>query len=205
MTYRPVITIALIIIIVTLSLLHTLSPNSGVLILGAVDPLAVRGNGEIYRLLTAMFLHDGLLHVLLNANFLYIIGLSLEGRIGHRWFLLVFLIGGIVGNLFHAYFDNPTAIGVGASGTLYALIGADMVWLYRHRHVLSKPRKWYLYFITAISSAGLFAGLLTTLEGFPLPVRAGNWAHVGGLFAGLSMGWIINSHDTSSPTEVTSS
>ncbi len=137
-----------------------------------------------------MFLHAGLLHVLLNANLLYLFGLSLERRIGHWRFLLIFISGGLAGNFFHAFLESPDAIGVGVSGALYALIGADSVYLHQRRKILATPQRLYLYFIIVLAGMGLFVGILTTIEGFPIAIRAGNWAHVGGLLAGLVMGLI---------------
>ncbi len=188
---RPSITITLVTVVVALGLFDTLSPNIDLLSAGANNPIAIRTRGEVYRLLSAMFLHVGLLHVLLNANLLYLFGLSLERRIGHWRFLLIFLSGGLMGNVFHAFLESPDAIGVGVSGALYALIGADSVYLHRCRKTLTTPQKLYLYFIVALGGMGLIVGILTTIEGFPVAIQAGNWAHVGGLLVGLVMGYIM--------------
>jgi rhomboid protease GluP len=184
---HPIATLMLLAIIVAVGVAITLSPDRDALLQGgANDPVAVRQRGEVYRLLTSIFLHAGLWHLLLNANLLYIFGLSLERKLGHRHFLLVYFIGGLAGGIAHTLFGQSA--GLGASGALYALLGADWMYLHYQRRTLTKPERLYLYFIVALGNAGLIIGWLIELGHFGIPVVAGNWAHLGGLLAGLVLG-----------------
>ena len=91
------------------------------------DHLALYGpavaNGEDYRLITAAFVHYGLLHLALNMYALYLIGGVFERYIGPARFLAVYLISALAGS-FGALLITPHAPTVGASGAIFGLMGA---------------------------------------------------------------------------------
>ena len=66
---------------------------------GAAYPPLILENGEIYRLFTCMFLHFGIEHLLNNMLVLFVLGSRLEQAIGKIKFLLIYLIGGVLGNV----------------------------------------------------------------------------------------------------------
>jgi rhomboid protease GluP len=175
----------LLTVIIILGILTTFFPAW--LTWGANDLRAIRERGEVYRLFTSIFLHTGLWHLLLNANLLYILGFSLEQRVGHKRFLLIFLLGGLFGAVAHLL--TTDIAGLGASGGLYALLGANAVLLHQRRTVLSRGERFYLYFLVALGGAGLILGLLLESGLFSLPIHAGNGAHIGGLVTGMAMAW----------------
>jgi len=91
------------------------------------DHLALYGpavaNGEDYRLITAAFVHYGLLHLALNMYALYLIGGVFERYIGPARFLAVYMISALAGS-FGALLITPHAPTVGASGAIFGLMGA---------------------------------------------------------------------------------
>jgi membrane associated rhomboid family serine protease len=86
--------------------------------------------GEFYRLFTAMFLHYGLPHLLLNMWALWIFGRALETALGPARFLALFLLAGLGGNV-AAYIWSPDHFSAGSSTAIYGLFGALFVVLRR--------------------------------------------------------------------------
>ena len=101
---------------------------------GALKPLgnqlALYGpavaHGEDYRLITAAFVHYGLLHLALNMYALYLIGGVFERYVGSARFLAVYLVSALAGS-FGALVVTPQAHTVGASGAIFGLMGALFV------------------------------------------------------------------------------
>jgi len=90
-----------------------------------VGPLAPCGvaDGEYYRLFTAMFMHYGALHLLMNMYALWILGRSLEAFLGPVRFLALYLVAGLGGNV-AAYVFQPGALSAGASTAIFGLFAA---------------------------------------------------------------------------------
>lgn len=131
--------------------------------------------GQYWRLVTPIFLHMGLLHLVLNALGLLFLGEVLERIYGTMQFALLYLVSGIASVV--ASFIFGYEMMVGASGAIFGLAGALVVYGYRYR---SRIPKWY---------GAMFGGGLLPLIGFNiafgLVVRGiDNSAHVGGLIAG---------------------
>jgi membrane associated rhomboid family serine protease len=83
-------------------------------------------NGEVYRVLTAGFLHAGLFHLLVNMYSLFILGTMLEPAIGRLRFLLIYFVSLLAGS-FGALLLTPDKVTVGASGAIFGLMGAAVV------------------------------------------------------------------------------
>ena len=88
-------------------------------------------NGETWRLFSAMFLHIGVLHLLSNLYALYILGPMVEGYYGRARFLAIYLLGGLTGSVASYAFSD--AASAGASGAIFALVGAITVYFLRYR------------------------------------------------------------------------
>lgn len=107
-----------------------------------VDYFAYSGEnitkGRIWTVITGLFLHSDLTHLLGNMIFLYIFGNTLENEIGERWVLIPFFVGGITAFLLSSLFYNPAIYMVGASAAIFSLTAIVM---------LLKPMKFSFYFL----------------------------------------------------------
>jgi rhomboid protease GluP len=98
-------------------------------------------NGEWWRLITAIFVHAGLLHLFVNIAGFVQISLILERLVGPAILVAVFLIAGVFGNLVNLM-AHPMATSVGASGAAYGLYGllfASSIWGLRHPSSVTIP------------------------------------------------------------------
>ncbi|MFH1331651.1 MAG: rhomboid family intramembrane serine protease [Actinomycetota bacterium] len=129
--------------------------------------------GEWWRVLTAMFLHGGVLHLMFNMYALWLFGPVLERRFGSLSYAALYLAGGISGGMLFQLLGDGAA--VGASGAIFGLLGALLAASYRQRQTRA--------------GAAVFGqlGLLLAINlALPLFVRNIAWqAHVGGLLAGI--------------------
>ncbi|MBN1541822.1 rhomboid family intramembrane serine protease [candidate division KSB1 bacterium] len=157
---------------------------------GAVPALLIRGQ-HLWSVLTSMFLHGGLLHLLGNMLYLWIFGDNIEQICGRLRFVFFYLLCGVFAFLSHFIFDPTSSIPmVGASGAISGVLGAYALRFPRARvHVFI----WFFFIfydiirIPAVFVLGfwffmqLFSGFTTT------PGQGGvAWfAHVGGFIAGL--------------------
>jgi membrane associated rhomboid family serine protease len=147
-----------------------------VLLKGALAGPFIAQNHEYWRILTAGFLHDGLLHILFNMVFLYFIGRILEPGIGKVNFTIVYFVSLLAGS-FGALLFQPDVYTVGASGACFGVLGALIV-VARARGI-------------SIWQSGLGMTLLINLV-FSLSIQGISiGGHLGGLVAGLIMGWVI--------------
>ena len=85
------------------------------------------GDGDWYRLVTAMFLHASLLHLAFNMLALYWLGTVVEQALGSSRFLLLYFVSGIAGSAGALLLSNPNQPTVGASGAIYGIMGALLV------------------------------------------------------------------------------
>lgn len=138
--------------------------------------------GELWRLVTPIFVHGSILHFVFNAYALYNLGREIETFYGGRRFLLLFFFAGVCGSV--ASWALTRAPSVGASGAVFGLIAAEAVLLYRNRRLLGERARAGLQNIAIIATVNLALGLTPG-------ARIDNWAHLGGLVGGLAMAWAI--------------
>ncbi|WP_414046283.1 rhomboid family intramembrane serine protease [Macrococcus equi] len=135
-------------------------------------------HGDYYRVITSMFLHFDIQHLLFNMMSLFIIGKIVE-YLFKRWqYLLIFFGGGIIGNLVSLAFDT-TSISVGSSGAICALLGAILVYI-------SFSGKYNKKFIIQV-----IIGSLIYLAISSLFANVNNLAHFGGLFGGFCIALLL--------------
>ena len=112
---------------------HAVGNDAGLLALGAL-PDSGQIHHEYWRLLTAGFLHYDLTHIVLNTLFLLLVGPVVERRAGTAWLLLIFLSGSVascIGMLVKHLLWPSEGVSLGASGGLFALLGAGLVLVFR--------------------------------------------------------------------------
>ncbi len=90
---------------------------------GAMVPILVTEEGEYYRIITAMFLHGGFLHLFSNSFVLYYIGAYMERLVGPKKYILVYMISGITASLFVLFLSSDVSVTIGASGAIFGVIG----------------------------------------------------------------------------------
>lgn len=129
---------------------------------------------ELYRLVTSIFLHSGLLHFLCNMYSLYIIGREVESFFGRIKYIIIFILTGVIGNLLTMLFLQDRIISIGASGAIFGLLGAIIYFGYHYRVYLSSALR---NEILPIILLNLFIGFLTP--------GINNIAHIGGLIGGV--------------------
>jgi len=177
---RPVLTIALIVAIVATFVVTFFGGDERfsriVLAWGASrDPIDA---GQWWRLVAPMFLHFNAVHLFLNSMALYSLGRMIENIFGRFRFFLIFFIGGIAGFLASATFNESGRYSIGASGAVFALIGACLGFGWKHRNVLPPiMRNQFL------GQMLIWIGINVAL-GLSLPI-IDNYCHLGGLFAGI--------------------
>jgi len=139
-------------------------------------------SGDLWRLVASIFLHAGLLHLAFNAYALFVLGRNVEAFYGAWTLLALFVLSGVGGSVASVAFSE--SISVGASGGIFGLLGASIVFAYRHRGVL--PRR-----VTRIMGTALLPWVvLNVVLGFVVP-RIDMAAHLGGLVTGAVMTWFL--------------
>ena len=146
--------------------------NDTILPMFAVNRELIVDFGQYYRLFTGMFLHAGILHLLFNMYALYIIGMQLESFLGKWKYLIVYLLSGLGASLLSIFFSN--GFSVGASGTIFGLMGALLYFGYHYR----------VYLDSVVKSQIIPLIILNLILGFTL-TGIDNWAHIGGLVSGV--------------------
>jgi len=146
-------------------------------VLGLTPAFVLR---QPWTVITSMFVHGSLWHILFNTISLYFLGSFVIRAAGEKSFLAVFLLGGLAGNLLFVLLAHPLSTGIGASGAIYALGGALAVLV---------PRVPVLIFPIPVP-VPLWAAIIIFLFLSFVPGIA--WeAHLGGLLLGLIAGLIL--------------
>jgi rhomboid protease GluP len=148
---------------------------------GAKDDRLIAA-GQLWRLITPIFIHGSLLHFGLNAYALYSLGQEIEACYGPVRFVFLFFFAGVCGSTLSMWFEPAPSIG--ASGAIFGLIGAEAVLLYRNRRLLGARARRGLQNVLVIIGLNLLIGVQSGL-------RIDNWGHLGGLFGGALMAWWI--------------
>lgn len=129
-------------------------------------------NGEYYRLLSCIFMHGGIIHLLCNMYCLYVIGPQVESFFGKIKYIVIYLLSGIIGSLMSLSITN--SISLGASGAIFGLLGSILYFGYHYRVYLSQAIKSQIIPLIVLN---IFLGFI--LNGVD------NAAHIGGLIGGI--------------------
>ena len=165
----------------TAQLIHYGATNSAYVILGH----------QWWRLLTATFVHVGLLHIATNMWCLWNLGLLGEPLLGPGGLIAVYLVTGIAGNLLslfsNVFYRDYISVGAGASGAVFGIAGILIVLLSNKKlpipaFELNRLRRSVIQF----AAINLVIGLSTMVHNFG--IRIDNSAHIGGFVSGLALG-----------------
>ncbi|CDE98894.1 rhomboid protein putative membrane-associated serine peptidase [Clostridium sp. CAG:628] len=173
---QPIVTYSIILLNIIVFMLSLLDYN---MIINCFANYYVNvKNGEIYRLLTACFVHANFLHIFFNMYALYYIGPMVEKYYGKLKYLLIYLGSGIMGSLFSVVLSNNVSIG--ASGAIFGLFGSMLYFGYKYRATLDG-------FVRSGIIPVLFINLIL---GFIVP-NIDVYGHIGGLVGGLLLSYIV--------------
>jgi rhomboid protease GluP len=146
--------------------------------LGAkVNDLIIQG--QLWRLVTPIFLHGSLIHIGFNMYALFVIGPGLEQHYGHWKYLLLFMLAGVAGNLV-SFWMSP-ADSYGASTSIFGLVAAEGVFVFQNRFMFGGRTRSILTNLFIIVAVNLVLGLSPGID---------NWGHLGGLMGGLAFSWL---------------
>ncbi|HET7841041.1 MAG TPA: rhomboid family intramembrane serine protease [Terriglobia bacterium] len=136
-------------------------------------------HGEWWRLVTAVFLHGGLLHIGLNLWCLIDLGPEVESLFSIQKFIVFYLVTGVFGFIV-SFVWSPFGLSIGASGAIVGLIGVLIGGSYHLGHLGKAYRSQLWRWVIYIVAMALVPGL-----------GIDNAAHIGGLAAGLLLGYLI--------------
>ncbi len=148
--------------------------------LGAKDNMAIAA-GELWRLITPVFIHGGLAHFIVNMYSLYAIGPAVERFFGAGRTLTLYLLSGIAGVVLSLSFSPYRS--VGASGAIFGLLGSLGAFLYANRKTFGQAGRMQLRQIVLVALLNLGLGLSPGID---------NWGHLGGLLFGTALAWFIS-------------
>ena len=178
-------------VVVNLAVFAAMAVSAGRL--GAFDPNFLLGwganfgtftvNGQWWRLLTALFVHLNLLHLLVNLWALWNVGRLAERLYGSAVFVFLYFASGLLGSLASIAWE-PANASAGASGAIFGILGSHLAFL-AHRES-GIPRQ----VVRAHWFSTLVFVLFNLIDGALTP-GIDNAAHVGGLAGGLVLGWIL--------------
>jgi rhomboid protease GluP len=139
--------------------------------------------GEYWRLLTAVFLHGGWIHLLLNTWVMFGWCAAIERTVGSLWFAFAYLTTGIASFAVSVIFrEGPS---VGASGAAFGMIAVALALLYR------RAGNWEAFLSTPSVKQVLINAGLWILIGFTMLRGIDNWAHLGGFAFGVPCGLVL--------------
>jgi rhomboid protease GluP len=150
---------------------------------------ALLQSGDWFRLITPIFIHAGIWHLMLNSYALWMVGAQVEKLYGSARFLLIYLlsgVGGVAGSYFGQelmprFYDAPS---IGASGSIFGLFGVLAIFGFRYRRELPPAIR------RAITTGVLPVIVINLFIGFSIPF-IDNSAHIGGLLTGSALALII--------------
>ena len=196
----PIMTIILILINVAVYIFETqIAFNQGSSALenfitsyGVVPALIIRGK-SLSTLLTSIFIHAGLTHILFNMLFLLVFGDNVEDKLGHFGFLVFYLVTGLIASFFQIAVDPSSMIpSVGASGAIAGVLGGYLIF-FPHGYVRTFIILGFLMRISRVPAV-IFIGFWFMIQFLNGIITLGvntvetsgvaYWAHIGGFVAG---------------------
>lgn len=135
-------------------------------------------DGEYWRIITAVFIHGGFLHILSNMFWLYVFGPELEKIAGKLRFFTIYMMSGIIGNVATYFVQGPEYVSVGASGAIFGILGAFLALVYYTRKIFPQLRQ-------MIVPLAVISVIITFLQ-----PNVNATAHIAGLLTGAAFGFI---------------
>lgn len=153
--------------------------NLNVLVFMGAKVNSLISGGQYYRLFSCMFLHAGIIHLGVNMYSLYIMGTFIEKVYGKFKYIIIYFISGIISSM-TSYIFSPS-ISVGASGAIFGLLGAALVFALKMKQQIGKG------FIMNIMSVII----MNLIIGFSI-ANVDNFGHLGGLLGGIFITYLLD-------------
>ncbi|WP_330391503.1 rhomboid family intramembrane serine protease [Enterocloster lavalensis] len=150
---------------------------------GAMFAPLVVDHGQYYRLVTSVFMHFGVSHLMNNMLVLFVLGDNLERALGHVKYLIFYLLCGVGANLVSMTVNlmmGSLSVGAGASGAIFGVVGGLVYAVGVNRGRLED-----------LTSRQLGVMILLTLYHGFTSMNIDNAAHIGGLAAGILLGILL--------------
>lgn len=160
------------------------SPSSDLVEALWLDRASIQG-GDLYRLVSVTLVHGGLLHLFLNMYALWIVGPIVESIWGSRLFAVFYVLTAVGAST--ASFLMSAGPAVGASGAIFGLVGVVLAGTRAHHPTLDRRARAIVPQLGMFVIINLIFGFVTTATG----AKIDNAAHVGGLIAGLWLGFVV--------------
>lgn len=135
--------------------------------------------GEIYRLITAGFLHGGIIHLFFNMAALKSIGKDIEITFGKVKYLIIYIFS-LLGGSLASYIFSEKSVSVGASGAIFGLLGSTLVFAIKNKNRINKS---YIRNIGEVILFNVIIGLSIS--------NIDNYAHFGGLIFGMVISFVM--------------
>lgn len=142
--------------------------------------LPLTASGDWWRLITCVFVHIGIIHLLFNMYALYMISIYLEPMLGKTKFIIAYICTGIFASLASLWWHDPPVPSAGASGAIFGMYGVFLA-LLTTQLVPKQMRKSLLQSIGIFVVYNLVYGMKSGVD---------NSAHIGGLLSGLVIGYL---------------
>ncbi len=152
------------------------------------DAALLVSQGQWWRLVSAIFVHIGVIHLLFNSYALIFIGPLLEELLGRERFLVIYVGTGVLGFVVSNTYYNPVHVTAGASGAIFGLIGAGII----------LSRKWAAW--GSLLKEQLVHWAIYGM-GYGLLVGANNAAHIGGFLSGMGLAFLLRNPALSTSRE----
>lgn len=135
---------------------------------------------ELWRFVTAMFLHNGFAHLFFNCFALFVFAPALERMLGKVRYIALYLVSGIAGNIVSYWLHSDSFISVGASGAIYGIYAAYLFLAIFRKDIIDLQTKQTIVTIIVIGF----------LYSFIVP-RVDIYGHLGGFLGGLVVMYLI--------------
>lgn len=183
-SYFPLLSIALILVNILVFIWEiqtgALESQEAIIRAGALTREKVL-NGEVWRLITAIFLHGGPDHLIGNCIILYILGMACEHAFHFRGAAVIYFISGLCGSLLS--FALQPGPSVGASGAIFGVMGSVILFLYKYQNYFFVRDKRISFVLAVWAGYQIIVGFMTPY--------VDNFAHIGGLVGGIMTAFLL--------------
>lgn len=161
-------------------------------------PTEILQGEDLFTLITSMFLHGGVMHLVGNMLYLWVFADNIESVIGNAKFVLFYVLGGLGATFAHIFFNLDSSIpSIGASGAISAVMGAYVVMFPKSKIKLIFILWFKKFHLAALYFLGIWIGMQFISGVMALGPETAQtsgtawWAHIGGFIIGLIGGYFF--------------